>query len=209
MLYGYSSTSGASKFLGGKSLSTYASVDQLFDAKNSSKPSLKLKSSKLGGKQNKNSSVDSIFQKNYLENELKYSNKNFPSNLKIKKDKSKTKKKNKFDVDYLSKQIGGNYDGRNASQGPLSINIVNNNHLHLSGYNASSKSNGSNTISSDSNKKENFQNIIKNFKPNQIGAKNQPSVNNEEHKTKTLKQEIKTTRPKKSAKKTPSKFLTL
>lgn len=207
MLYGYSSTTGTSKFLGGKSLSQYASVDQLFEAKNSSKPSLKLKSSKLGGKQFKNSSVDSIFQKNYLDNELKYSNKNLPSNLKIKKEKSKAKKNKKFDVDYLSKQIGGNYDGRNSNQGPLSINIVNNNHLHLSGYNNSAKTNGSNTISSDSNKKENYQNIIKNFKPNQVGAKNQPSKVNDDNKMKALKQEIKTTRPKKSAKKTPGRAL--
>ena len=83
MVYGYASTTGSSKFLEGKSLSTFASIDQLFEAKNANKPSLKLKSSKITAKQNKNSSVDSIFQKNYLENELKYSYKNLPSNLKI------------------------------------------------------------------------------------------------------------------------------
>jgi hypothetical protein len=92
-LYGYPSTTATSKFLAGKSLSKYASVDHLIDSsKKILKPSLKLKSSKIFTKQSKNSSMDSMFKKSFLDNELKYSYKGMPSSLKVKaKDKTKIK----------------------------------------------------------------------------------------------------------------------
>lgn len=92
-LYGYPSSTATSKFLAGKSLSKYASVDHLLDSnKKSLKPSLKLKSSKITSKQSKNSSMDNIFKNSLLDNELKYSYKGMPSSLKLKtKEKSKLK----------------------------------------------------------------------------------------------------------------------
>ena len=202
MIHGYTSTTSTNKFLTGKTLAKYASVDQLMYSDSSSKPSLKVKSSKLSSKANKNSSVDSIFQQNYLDNELKYSNKNLPSNLKVKKEKSKLKKKkSRQDIGFLEKQSSKLLDGRGLEQEPLSINIVNNNHLHLAGYTTSAKPSGSNTITSiDTDKKENFQSIIKNFKPSNTNLKANKSKDklNEEKKYKAFKQEIRTTKPKKS-----------
>jgi hypothetical protein len=92
-LYGYPSTTATSKFLAGKSLSKYASVDHLIDSsKKSLKPSLKLKSSKVFTKQSKNSIMDGLFKNQYLDNELKYSYKGMPASLKVKsKDKVKIK----------------------------------------------------------------------------------------------------------------------
>lgn len=210
-LYGYGSTTASSKFLGGKSLNKYASVDHLYDAKKvAGKPTLKVKASKITAKGSKNSSVDNLFQRNLLDSDLKYSYKGLPSNLKVKKDRNKLKKKkSKKDIGYLNKQLGVPGERKAGSQEPLSINIVNTNHLHLSGYNNAAKSNASaQNHSIDSEKKENFQSIIQSFKPNQTN-KNAPvsGVARIEDKKRSLKQEIKTTRPKKSAKKSASKLL--
>ena len=210
MMHGYTSTNTSNKFLTGKSLSKYASVDQLMYSDNSSKPSLKVKSSKLSAKTNKNSSVDSIFQQNYLDNELKYSNKIYPSNLKVKKDKSKLKKKkSKQEFGFLDKQSSKLHEGRTQDQEPLSINIVNNNHLHLSGY-GTTKPSGANTLTSaDTDKKENFQSIIKNFKPSNTNLKSNKSQDKlkEEKKIRAFKQEIHTTKPKKSTNTSEGKTL--
>lgn len=200
-MYSYSSTSAASKFLAGKSLNKYASVDQLFDNKKAlSKPGLKLKTSKITSKQSKNSSVDNMFQRSLLDNELKYSNKAFPTNLKVKKEKSKIKKKGKQEVGFLNKQYGSYENGKSNSQGPLSINIVNTNHLHLSGYanHAKPTSAAQNSVV-ENDKKENFQSIIKSFKPNQVGVKNAPVSGEvrDEDRTKAYKQDLRTTKPNK------------
>ena len=208
-LYSHPSTSATSKFLAGKSLNKYASVDQLFDSKKAfSKPTLKLKSSKITSKQSKNSSVDNMFQRSLLDNELKYSSKAFPTNLKVKKEKSKAKKKGKQEMGFLSKQYGSQENGKGASQGPLSINIVNTNHLHLSGYaNHAKPTNAAQNSVVENDKKENFQSIIKSFKPNQVGVKNAPvsgEVRNND-KTKTYKQDLKTTKPNKSNSKLPGR----
>lgn len=207
---GYTSTTSTSKYLGGKSLNKYASVDQLFDAKNiMSKPSLKVKSNKLTAKQSKNSSVDNMFKNSLLDNELKYSYKGIPSSLKVKKDKSKLKKKkSKKELGYLDKQLGIPRERKANSQEPLSINIVNTNHLHLSGYTNPNKGiNSAQNQSRDGEKKENFQSIIQSFKPTQTGVKTAPvSGVARDEKDSSLKQEIKTTKPKKIAKKPSSKY---
>lgn len=92
----------------------------------------------------------------------------------------------------------------NNSQEPLLINIVNTNHLQNSLYTSSGKPSASNTLTTaDIDKKENFQSIIKNFKPNQPNSKVNRTKEkaNEEKKFKKFKQEVNTTKPKKS---TPS-----
>lgn len=205
-LYGHPSTTASSKFLAGKGLTKYGSVDQLFDNKKAySKPSLKVKPSKITGKISKNISVDEMYKRSMLDNELRY------SNMKIKKDKSKLKKKkSKQDMGYLNKQFGAGERGP-AGQEPLSINIVNTNHLHLSGYNNPSKASAQQpSVTADGEKKENFHSIIKQFKPNQIKQKPAPvsGAPMEEEKTKKFKQEIKTTKPKKT-KKSEGKYLVI
>jgi len=93
----------------------------------------------------------------------------------------------------------------------LSINIVNTNHLHLSGYTNQGKPRvqSSNTIENE--KKDDFQSIIHKFKPEKVKTK-QVKIRGtpiEKHKIKKLKQEIKTTRPKKNILHASGKFLFL
>lgn len=197
-MFGYTTTSATSKFLAGKSLTKFTSVDQLFDGKSSAKPSLKLKSSKLMSKQSKNSSVDCLGHKGYLENDLKYSNKNYPVNLKVKKDKSKIKKKkSKQELGFLNKQLGMQGDGKSHSQEPLSI--MNTNHLYASGYPKGTKQTNTNSLStSEIDKKENFHSIMA-FKPKQTAVKGLSK--NSSAKEKLFKQEVKTTRPKRPSSK--------
>lgn len=211
MIHGYTSTSASNKFLTGKSMVKYASVDQLLYSDNSSKPSLKVKSSKLQAKM-KNSTADNIFQHNFGDSELKYSSKNLPSNLKASKErKSKLKKKkSKQDIGFLDKQSTKLNEGRGLNQEPLSVNIVNTNHLQNSLYGSSAKPSASNTLTAaDSDKKENFHSIIKSFKPNQLNSKSNKSREkaNEEKKIKKFKQEVHTTKPKKNATSEGKNFL--
>jgi hypothetical protein len=208
-LYNYTGTSATSKFLAGKSLSKYASVDHLMGSKKSLKPSIKVKSAKLSNKQSKNSSMDSLFSKNrLLDSDLKYSYKGIPSNLKVKKERSKLKKKkSKPEMGYLHKQASKSQPPVNGSE-PLSINIVNTNHLHLSGYNNQGKAQSNQNSSMEKDKKENYQNIIKNFNPTQKKANpKEENSHREDKKVKKLMQEIKTTKPKKSKGAAEGEFL--
>jgi len=198
-ILGYTTTPATNTFLASKHLHKYASVDNiLYDTKNLSlKPSLKVKSSKLEAKQSKNSSMDDMIQRSYLDNQIKLASKKHPSNLKIKKEKIKTKKKKK-DLDYLSKKLLES--NMKLGQEPLSINIVNTNHLHLSGYGSNIKP--SQSINTEDDKKENFHSIIKAFKPNQTAlVKGSADAVQDDRKTKKFKQEIKTTKPSKHAQK--------
>jgi hypothetical protein len=80
---------------------------------------------------------------------------------------------------------------------------VNTNHLHLSGYSNPMKGNsGVHNSSGEIDKKENYQDIIKNFKPSKQAAIG-PSISgtSEDSKDYKFKQDIRTTKPKKSAKK--------
>lgn len=184
-LLGYSTNKDSSKYMAVKQISKYASVDNLFDQKiNSFKPSLKVKSSKVPAKMSKNSSVDQMVQRSYLDNQIMLAAKNKPSNLKIKKEKIKTKKKKK-DLGYISQKFGES--NIKLSQEPLSINIVNTNHLHLSDYTLANQKQIHNEAE-HSEKKENFHSIIKAFKPN----------THDSAKTSKFKQEVKTTKPKSS-----------
>ena len=101
--------------------------------------------------------------------------------MKVKKEKSKAKKKKtKPTQGYLDKKFGlgsskhlylsdfneylENLENKDGSKGPLSINIVNTNHLHLSGYTNPGKQNKSQqNKSADAEKKENCQSIVKKF----------------------------------------------
>ena len=197
---GYSSTASSKKFLAKGLGKQYTSMDYLLEAKTGVKPSLKVKSSKVSSKQSKNSSMDNLFQKAMLDNELKYTYAGIGKQLKVKKDRSKLKKKrSNNEVGFLNKQIGAAGQDINGNQEPLSINIVNTNHLHLSNYGGKSGSGGSQN-SIETEKKENFHGIIKNFHPNKPMAKTtSASRMGIENKTKKFKQELKTTRPKNSA----------
>lgn len=106
----------------------------------------------------------------------------------------------------MNKQFGLKENSA-TPQEPLSINIVNTNHLHLSGYSNQIKGNSGVHSNADMEKKENYQNIIKNFKPTKPASKGAPvsGLSSDEYKPNKLKQDIKTTRPKKSAQKSPSK----
>lgn len=197
-LYNYPSTTATSKFLTGKSLSKYASVDHLLSSKKALKPSIKVKNSSISHKQSKNSSMDGVFRNSLLDSDLKYSYKGMPSNLKVKKAGSKLKKKkSKNEVGYLSKHVSKSQPPVNGSE-PLSINIVNTNHLHLSGYNNQGKSQNTQNSSIDKGKKENYQNVLKNFQPKkQIKSEKPQNDHREDQKVKKLMQDIKTTKPKK------------
>jgi hypothetical protein len=195
---GYSTSSSTTKFLAGSIGKKYGSMDYLFDSKTKFKPSLKVKAQRVPSKQSKNSSADNLFQKAMLDNELKYSYKGISKQLKIKKDKSKVKKnKNKQEMGYLNKQLGIHGSSKPGNKEPLSINIVNTNHLHLSGYSNSIKQNNAHQHSGiETDKKENFQSIIKSFKPERSVPNSVPvsGIGVDSAKKKKYKQ-VKTTRP--------------
>ena len=93
-IFGYTTTTATSKFLAGKSMNKYLSVDGNLKSKpHGSKPSLKVKSSKIKAKQSKNSSVDDIIQKGYIDNQIVLASKGKPGSMKIFKDKVKKNKK--------------------------------------------------------------------------------------------------------------------
>ena len=93
-IFGYTTTTATSKFLAGKNMNKYSSVDNLMKSKpHGSKPSLKVKSSKLKAKQSKNSSVDDMIQKGYIDNQIILASKGKPGSMKIVKEKMKKNKK--------------------------------------------------------------------------------------------------------------------
>lgn len=99
---GYSSKG---KYSGGKSISKYASTDAFKDASKTLKPF------KISSKQSKNSSVEYLQKSGRFNATLKYSSSDsgLPSNLKIKKEKTKTKKKRaKYDKEEYVKKFGIN-----------------------------------------------------------------------------------------------------
>jgi hypothetical protein len=83
---------------------------------------------------------------------------------------------------------------------------VNTNHLHLSGYSNPVKGNsGVHNSSGEMEKKENYTDIIKNFKPAKPAAI-RPSVSDAaEDFNYKFKQDVKTTKPKKSTQRSASK----
>eukprot|EP00344_Euplotes_crassus_P005297 CAMPEP_0197006712 /NCGR_PEP_ID=MMETSP1380-20130617/36638_1 /TAXON_ID=5936 /ORGANISM="Euplotes crassus, Strain CT5" /LENGTH=712 /DNA_ID=CAMNT_0042426415 /DNA_START=245 /DNA_END=2383 /DNA_ORIENTATION=+ len=185
---GYSSKS---KYSGGKSISKYASTDAFKDASKTFKPF------KVTSKQSKNSSVDYLQKSGRFNSTLKYSSSDsgFPSNLKIKKEKTKTKKKRaKHDKEEYAKKFGISTTTKDAESALNSINIINANHLHLSSYPHKSNLNSS---GGDNEKKENIQGLIN--KPESGKKKKRTPISGgiRDERMK-LKQEIKKTKPKKS-----------
>lgn len=91
-------------------------------------------------------------------------------------------------------------DPNDDSNGPLSINIVNTNHLHLSGYKNKRKSGTQGNKNIKNEKKNNFHNIIKKIKPEKVKTKKVPVRRTPIQKTrqKKFKQDIKTTKPNKN-----------
>jgi hypothetical protein len=88
---------------------------------------------------------------------------------------------------------------------------VNTNHLHLSGYSNPVKGNsGVHNSSGEVEKKENYTDIIKNFKPAKPASKPAtigPSISGAaEDFNYKFKQDVKTTKPKKSTQRCASKL---
>lgn len=92
------------KFGAAKGLNKYASVDAFMDASKTLRPF------KISSKQSKNSSVDGLFKGSQPRGlKYSYSSKGMPSNLKIKKDRTKLKKKKtKLDKGDYAKKLGIN-----------------------------------------------------------------------------------------------------
>lgn len=103
-------SSSKGKFGSSKPLTKYASVDAFMDASKTLKPF------KISSKQSKNSSVDELLKSSNISAGLKhhYSNKGLPSNLKVKKDRTKKKKKSKLEREGYTKKFGVNANKLNV-----------------------------------------------------------------------------------------------
>jgi hypothetical protein len=80
--------------------------------------------------------------------------------------------------------------------------------LHLSGYSNPVKGTSGVHSSADTEKKENYQNIIKNFKPTKSASKGAlvSGLSKDDSKPHKFTQDVKTTKPKKSTLRSPSKL---